>query len=41
LSIVLASVSVVTRVKALAWVGGILGGGAAIYGALVALNIVH
>jgi hypothetical protein len=41
LSIVLASVSVVTRVKALAWVGGILGGGAAIYGALVALNIAH
>ena len=41
LSIVLASVSVVTRVKALAWAGGILGGGAAIYGALVALNIVH
>ena len=41
LSIVLASVSVVTRVKQLAWAGGILGGGAAIYGALVALNIVH
>ncbi len=40
LSIVLASVSVVTRVKPLAWAGGILGGGAAIYGAAVALHLV-
>ena len=40
LSIVLASVSVVTRVTALAWVGGLLGGGAAIYGALVALHVI-
>jgi len=41
LSIVLASVSVVTRVAPLAWAGGALGGGAAIYGALVALHVVH
>jgi hypothetical protein len=32
---------VVTRVTQLAWAGGILGGGAAIYGALVALHLVH
>ncbi len=32
ISIVLASVSVVTRIKALAWVAGVLGGGAALYG---------
>ncbi len=40
ISIVLASVSVVTKTKALSWAGGIIGGVAAIYGLLVALEMV-
>ena len=35
LSIVLASISVVTQVRPLAWAGGILGGAAALYGAYI------
>ncbi len=40
IAIVLASVSVVTRVKALSWAGGIIGGIAAIYGLLVATGVI-
>ena len=38
LSIVLASVSVVTHVRQLAWAGGLIGGGAALFGAYVAFT---
>jgi len=39
IAIVLASVSVVTRVKALSWAGAVIGGAAALYGLLVATEI--
>ncbi len=40
IAIVLASVSVVTRMNVLAYGAGLLGGGAAIYGGLIALHVV-
>jgi hypothetical protein len=39
IAIVLASVSVVTRTRALSWAGGLIGGAAALYGLLVATEV--
>ena len=40
ISIVLASVSVVTKIRALSWAAGVIGGLATIYGLLVAMEVI-